>query len=90
MTKKDLAFKVAERAEMRHKDIKNVLNTALKIITEALVNGERVELRNFGVFKVKTRGPRIGRNPRTGEKVNVPERRVIQFIPGRLLKERVR
>lgn len=90
MTKKDLALKVAERAEMRHKDIKNVLNTALKIITEALVNGERVELRNFGVFKVKTRGPRIGRNPRTGEKVNVPERRVIQFVPGRLLKERVR
>lgn len=90
MTKKDLALKVAEKTEMRNKEVKNILDTALKIMMEALVNGEKIELRNFGVFRVKTRGPRIGRNPRTGEKVNIPERRVIQFVPGRLLKERVR
>lgn len=90
MTKKDLALKVAEKTEMRNKDVKNVLDTALKIMMEALVNGEKIELRNFGVFRVKTRGPRMGRNPRTGEKVSIPERRVIQFVPGRLLKERIR
>jgi nucleoid DNA-binding protein len=85
-----LALKVAEKTEMRNKDVKNVLDTALKIMMEALVNGEKIELRNFGVFRVKTRGPRMGRNPRTGEKVSIPERRVIQFVPGRLLKERIR
>jgi len=90
LTKKDLALKVAEKTEMRNKDVKNVLDTALKIMMEALVNGEKIELRNFGVFRVKTRGPRMGRNPRTGEKVSIPERRVIQFVPGRLLKERIR
>jgi nucleoid DNA-binding protein len=59
-------------------------------ITEALLSEGRLELRNFGVFEVRKRGPRRRRNPRTGEAVDVPGKRVVIFKPGRAMEQRVR
>jgi nucleoid DNA-binding protein len=60
------------------------------VVLESLERGETVELRNFGVFKVKNRRGRIGRNPRTGEEVQVPEKKVVVFKPGLILKQKVK
>ncbi|VAX35186.1 hypothetical protein MNBD_UNCLBAC01-1992 [hydrothermal vent metagenome] len=59
------------------------------VITESLIRNEKVELRNFGVFKIRERKARFGRNPRTGETVPVPPRRVVVFKPGLEMKEKI-
>jgi len=92
MTKKDMVFEIAERPELSHLrqgEIKKVVQATLTHIVETLVRHQRIELRNFGVFKVKTRKGRMARNPRTGEKVPVPERKVVTFKPGLLMKSRL-
>jgi nucleoid DNA-binding protein len=71
-------------------DVKNIVQKTLDAITESLERGETVELRNFGIFKVKTRKGRIGRNPKTGEEVKVPEKKAVIFKPGLLLKQKVK
>lgn len=90
MTKKDIVLQVAAEAHLKQVDVKKALQRALDVIVAALSRGETVELRNFGIFKVKTRKGRTGRNPRTGEKVPVPPKRVVVFKPGLIMKRDVR
>lgn len=89
-TKKEIVLKIAEEAGLKQIDVKKVVQRTLDIITDALFRGETVELRNFGVFKVKTRKPRIGRNPKTGATVPIPERKVVAFKAGMIMKKRVK
>lgn len=90
MTKKDIVLKIATETKMKQQDIKKVVQKALDSIIDSLVNGKTVELRNFGIFKVKNRRGRTGRNPRTGEIVPVPPKRVVVFKPGLEMKKLVK
>ena len=87
MTKRELVIRVANKLGMTQSEVAKVVETAFESISEALAEGKRWELRDFGVFEVKTRASRIGRNPRTGDQVPVPERRVVTFRPGKRMKE---
>ena len=89
MTKKDMAKAIAEEMGLTHAQAREVVQRVFDGITETLLNEGRIELRNFGVFEVKERKPRKARNPRTGEKVEVPAKRVLTFKPGREIKVRV-
>ena len=89
MTKKEIVMKIAEETGLKQIDVKLVVQKTLDHITNALASGKAVELRNFGVFKVKTRKPRIGRNPKTGVTVNIPERKVVTFKSGMIMKKKV-
>lgn len=90
MTKKDIVMKVSNETNLTQIDVKKIVQRTLDVVVESLERGETVELRNFGVFKVKSRRGRLGRNPRTGEEVTVPEKRVVIFKPGLVLKHKVR
>ena len=89
MTKKDIVLKITDMTGIKQVDVKNIVQKTFDVITESLVRNEKVELRNFGVFKVKERRARFGRNPRTGETVPVPPRRVVVFKPGLEMKEKI-
>lgn len=86
LTKKDLVNMISEELGYTHRDIAKTIECALDILTRTLSNGQRWEIRNFGVFEVKKRAPRKGRNPRTGVEVPVPHRFVVTFKPGKELK----
>jgi len=90
VTKKDIVMKVSNETNLTQIDVKKIVQRTLDVVVESLERGETVELRNFGVFKVKSRRGRLGRNPRTGEEVTVPEKRVVIFKPGLVLKHKVR
>lgn len=90
MTKKDIVLKVALETGFKQLDVKRVIQRSLDAIVESLGKGDTVELRNFGIFKVKSRKGRTGRNPRTGEKVPVPPKRVVTFKPGLVMKRDIR
>lgn len=90
MTKKDIILKVAEKTGVKQQDVKKVVQGSLDCIVESLSAGETVELRNFGVFKVKSRRGRMGRNPRTGQQVPVEPKKVAVFRPGLIMKKDVR
>ena len=90
MTKKDIVLQVAADSGLKQVDVKKAFQRSLEVIVAALSRGETVELRNFGIFKAKTRKGRTGRNPRTGEKVPVPPKRVVVFKPGLVMKRDVR
>ena len=87
MTKAELIEEVAKAAEINRKNSEIIVNTIFKSIVDALHNGEKVELRGFGSFRIRQRGPRKGRNPKTGATVNVPAKRIPYFKPGKELKE---
>jgi integration host factor subunit beta len=87
MTKRELVIRVSNKLGMTQSEVAKVIETTFESISEALAEGKRWELRDFGVFEVKTRASRIGRNPRTGDQVPVPERRVVTFRPGKKMKE---
>lgn len=89
MTKKDIVIKIAEDTELKQTDVKIVVQGAIDHIVNALAKGETVELRNFGIFKVKSRKSRIGRNPKTGATVPIPEKRIVSFKPGMVMKKKV-
>lgn len=89
MTKRELVIDVAERLGYTQNEVSAVLQVTLDSITESLAHGNRLEIRNFGVFELKVREARIGRNPRTGAAVPIEEKRVAVFKPGKALKERV-
>jgi nucleoid DNA-binding protein len=89
MTKKDIVMRISEDTGLKQIDVKLVVQKTLDHITDAVAAGKTVELRNFGVFKVKTRKPRIGRNPKTGVTVSIPERKVVSFKSGMIMKKRV-
>ncbi len=90
MTKKDIVLKIASETKMKQQDIKKVVQKTLDAVIESLVNGQTVELRNFGIFKVKSRRGRTGRNPRTGQVVPVPPKKVVVFKPGLEMKKLVK
>src|SRR6476661_1716497 len=89
MTKKEMAKAIADEMGLTQQQVQQVVQRVFDSITETLVQEGRIELRNFGVFEVKKRKPRKGRNPRTGEKVKVPARMVVTFKPGREMEKQV-
>ncbi|BDW98387.1 integration host factor subunit beta [Maricaulis maris] len=90
MIKSELIDKLAEaNPHLYHRDVERVVNTILDGITDALADGDRVELRGFGAFSVRHRPARVGRNPRTGDSVAVKEKHVPFFKTGKELRERV-
>ena len=90
MIKSNLVQTIAEQnPHLYQRDVEVIVNAILNEITEALARGDRVELRGFGAFSVKNRGARIGRNPRTGERVEVEEKWVPFFKTGKDLRDRL-
>lgn len=90
MTKSELIQRLAERnPHLYLRDIEKIVDTVFEQITEALVRGNRVELRGFGAFSVKHRESRTGRNPRTGETVHVESKRLPFFKTGKGLREKL-
>ena len=90
MTKKDIVLRISEETALKQIDVKKVVQRTLDHVIDSLSKGETVELRNFGVFKVKSRRSRIGRNPKTGTTVPIPERKVVTFKVGMVMKKKVR
>ena len=90
MTRSELITKLATRfPQLTHADVEIAVHSALQAIGTQLASGNRVEVRGFGSFTVHIRPPRRGRNPKTGEKVDVPSKAVPHFKPGVELRERV-
>ena len=90
MIKSELIQKIAqENPHLYHRDVERIINTIFGEITSALSRGDRVELRGFGAFSTRERDARSGRNPRTGETVAVPAKRVPYFKPGKEMRERL-
>ncbi len=90
MIRSELIQKIADdNPHLVHRDVERIVNTIFNEITDALASGNRVELRGFGAFSVKKRDARIGRNPRTGESVEVEEKYVPFFKTGKLLRDRL-
>ena len=90
MTKRELVMRIAEDTDIKQMDVRKVIQKLLDHMIEALAKGETLELRNFGVFKVKSRKPRIGRNPKTGAAVNIPAKKTVTFKAGMVMKKKVR
>ena len=78
-----------QNPHLYQRDVKRIVNTVFDEITNAMANGDRVELRGFGAFSVKRRDARVGRNPRTGASVDVEEKHVPFFKTGKLLRDRL-
>jgi integration host factor subunit beta len=89
MTKAELVEKVADKIQLTKKQTEAVVNILLNCITEALSEGDKVELRGFGSFRIRNRNPREGRNPKTGDTVQIPAKRVPFFKAGKELREMV-
>lgn len=90
MTKSDLINRLAERfPQLIAKDADFAVKQILDAMSEALVKGDRIEIRGFGSFSLNYRPPRVGRNPKSGDKVEVPEKWVPHFKAGKELRERV-
>lgn len=89
MTKRELVVDVAERLGYTQNEVSDVVQATLDSIVEALGEGHRLEIRNFGVFELKTRDARLGRNPRTGAAVPIGRKSVAVFKPGKALKQLV-
>lgn len=87
MTKADLVDEVARNSDLSKKDAEVIVQTVLDSIVESLRSGKKVELRGFGSFRLRERASREGRNPKTGEKVLVPAKKVPYFKPGKELRE---
>ncbi len=90
MTKKDIVLKVADETGIKQIEVKKIVQKTFDCMVDALSRGEKIELRNFGVFKIKERRSRTGRNPRTGQTVPVPARKVAVFKPGMVMKKKVK
>ncbi len=86
MTKAELVDEVSKNSDLNKKDAEVIVQTVLDSIVDSLKAGEKVELRGFGSFRLRNRASRQGRNPKTGEKVFVPAKRVPYFKPGKELK----
>jgi len=87
MTKADLVEEVVKVAKLSKKHAEIIVNTVFSSIVEALHNDDKIELRGFGSFRVRRRRSRQGRNPKTGDRVEVPEKRIPYFKPGKELKD---
>jgi len=90
MTKSELIAKLATRnPNLYLRDIEMIVETIMEEMSDAMERGDRIELRGFGAFSVKERAPRVGRNPRTGESVEVPAKRLPAFKTGKALRDRL-
>jgi nucleoid DNA-binding protein len=90
MTKRDLVVRISEETGLVQQDVLNVVQKTLDYIGEAVAQGTKVELRNFGVFEVKVRKARVGRNPNSpAADVRIPPRAVVKFKPGKEMREAV-
>jgi integration host factor subunit beta len=87
MTKAELVEEVSRVSDLTKKHSEIIVETVFRSIIEALQRGEKIELRGFGSFRLRQREPRKGRNPKTGDKVDVPPKKVPYFKPGKELKE---
>jgi len=87
MTKADLVEEVAKVTELTRKDSEVIVDTMFESVIKALKTGDKLEVRGFGSFRVRQRNARVGRNPKTGEKVEVPAKRVPYFKPSKELKD---
>ncbi len=90
MTKKEIVKTISDEIGLTQLKTKEIVQKTFDAIVETLVEERRIELRNFGVFEVKQRAARKARNPRTGDKVYVPEKFVVTFKPGKEMEEKVR
>ena len=90
MTKKDIVLKITDMTGIKQVDVRKIVQSTFDVIVDSLIRNEKVELRNFGVFKIKERKARFGRNPRTGESVPVPPRKVVVFKPGLEMKQKIK
>ena len=90
MTKRDLVVRIAEETGLIQQDVYTVIQKTLDYIVEGLSKGDNIEFRNFGVFEVRERKQRIGRNPNKPEQVvTIPPRKVVKFKPGKIMKKLV-
>ena len=90
MTKRDLVMRIADETGLIQQDVYAVVQKSLDYIVEALDQGNTVEFRNFGVFEVRERKQRIGRNPNKPENVvTIPARKVVKFKPGKIMREKI-
>ncbi len=87
MTKADLVDEVAKNSELSKKDAETIVQTVLDSVVGSLKNGQKVELRGFGSFRLRERASRQGRNPKTGKTVFVPAKKIPYFKPGKELKD---
>lgn len=90
MNKTELIKAVAEKAELTHKDAAKVLDSVLETITNSLANDDKVQIIGFGTFEVRERSARKGRNPQTGEEIEIAATKAPAFKPGKELKEAVK
>jgi integration host factor subunit beta len=86
-TKKDLIDRIADTTQQRRADVKRTVQAFLDQVIDELGRGNRLEFRDFGVFEIKERAPRVAQNPKTLERVHVPARRTVKFKVGRLMRE---
>ena len=89
MTKADLIDEVSRLAELTRKDSEVIVETIFESVVRSLRAGDKIEIRGFGSFRIRQRKPRIGRNPKTGERVDVPAKRVPYFKPSKELRDLV-
>lgn len=89
MTKKEIVKTISDETGLNQQQIKKIVQKTFDSIIATLVEEGRIELRNFGVFQVRPRAARKARNPRTGRQVEVPEKFVVSFKPGKIMEERV-
>ncbi|NNJ91069.1 MAG: integration host factor subunit beta [Gammaproteobacteria bacterium] len=90
MTKSELIDMIADdQGHLSFRDVEEATNCILNHMSEALADGERIEIRGFGAFSLHKREAKLGRNPRTGEQVSVPEKYVPHFKPGKILSDKV-
>ena len=90
VTRSDLVARLADSfGQLTHRDTEFAVKTILDAMSDALARGHRIEIRGFGSFSINRRPPRVGRNPRSGEQVVIPEKLVPHFKPGKALREAV-
>ena len=89
ITKRELVQRIAEKTGVQQINAKEVIQSFLDEIINELATGNRLEFRDFGVFEPKSKAHRVARNPRTGEKVEVPEKTTVKFKVGRLMKKKI-
>ena len=87
ITKKELIDRIAERTQAKRVTVKSVIQAFLDEITRELVENNRLEFRDFGVFETRTRAARVAQNPKTLERVDVPAKRTVKFKMGRLMRQ---
>lgn len=87
MTKRDIILKISEMTGVKQILVKAIVHKTFDVMAQSLKDGQRIEIRNFGIFYLKKRKKRIGRNPKTGQVVPIPERNTVAFKPGLEIKK---